>query len=69
MKETIKSLQEEAFSKHGEAVAWQLACQAGSFNRKETWRKVINMDTPSLAEKFEHEVWARKIRASLGIKS
>jgi hypothetical protein len=67
MKETIKSLQEEAFAKHGETTAWQLACQVGSFNRKETWREVIKMDTPSIAQQLEHELWARKIRASLGI--
>ncbi len=69
MDETIKSLQEQAFTKHGEAVAWQLACQVGSFNRKETWHEVINMDTPLLAQQLDHELWARKIRASLGIKT
>lgn len=67
MKETIKSLQSKAFAKHGEAIAWQLACQVGSFNRKETWREVIKRDTPSLAQQLDHEIWARKIRASLGI--
>ncbi len=67
MKETIKSLQEKAFAKHGEAIAWQLACGVGSFNRKETWREVIQMNTPSLAQQLDHEIWARKIRASLGI--
>jgi hypothetical protein len=68
MKETIKSLQQQAFIKHGEAVAWRLACQVCSFNRKETWREVIKMDTPSLAQQLDHEIWARNIRASLGIK-